>query len=233
MKRLMLWFALLLMCAGLFGAGSGEELATLGIAQVTTEKGTLNLRNQPDASAAILERIPNRSLVRVLSQGDTFWQVQYDSVIGYAMCSYLTMTDYTQDVLAYRLLYRSNTGDDVLALKQRLLALGYYREGSKMNNIYNETCVERIKMFQRQNGLKEDGIASPAVQAALYGPSALANAEPLPKAVASGYVISTASGDGSGDTSDIDWNQWMLDHPGVCPCCMGAGCGCCNGTGKI
>ena len=233
MTRILHWFALLIICLCLFGTGLGEEQATVGIAQVTTEKGTLNLRKKPDSKAAILERIPNHSLVRVISEGDIYWQVQYESEIGFAMCSYLTMTDFTEDVLNYRLLYRNNVGDDVLAIKQRLLDLGYYREGSNMNNVYNETCVERVKMFQRQNGLNEDGIASSAVQTALFASTATVNTEPLPKAVASGFVIASASDDGSGDTEDIDWNQWMLDHPGVCPCCMGKGCGCCNGTGKI
>ncbi|NLI22703.1 MAG: hypothetical protein GX418_14295 [Clostridiales bacterium] len=233
MKRFLNALVLLAFCIGLYGTGLGEGQATLGVAQVTTEKGTLNLRKEPDGKATILERIPNHSLVRVLSKGDAYWQVQYETETGYAVCDFLTMTDYAEDVLAYRLLYRNNVGDDVLAVKQRLLELGYYREGSTMNNVYNETCVERIKLFQRQNGLKEDGIASAVVQAALFGPSAVSNAEPLPKAVASGFVISSSSDDGTGDTDDTDWNLWMLEHPGVCPCCMGKGCACCNGTGQI
>jgi murein L,D-transpeptidase YcbB/YkuD len=235
MKRIVCWLALLVFSSALWSTGLSEDAVTVGIAQVTTEKGTLNLRKKPDDKATVLERIPNHSLVRVLSDGDQYWQIQYESTIGYAVCSYLTMTDYTEDVLNYRLLYRNNTGDDVLAVKERLLELGYYREGSKMNNVYNETCVERVKMFQRQNGMKEDGIASSALQAALFATSAVVNTETLPKAVASSYVLSSSSdsSDGSGNTDDIDWAQWMLDNPGVCPCCMGRGCACCNWTGQI
>lgn len=232
MRRMRAWLALLLTGVALFGAGRCEDAAALGVAEVTTAKGTLNLRRQPAANASILERIPNHSLVRVLATGEAYWQIQYGAKIGYAACEYLTMTDLSPDVLDYRLLFRNNTGDDVLAVKQRLLALGYYREGANMNNVYNETCVERMRMFQRQNGLPEDGIASPAVQAALYASAAVANAEPLPKAASGGFVIASGT-DGSGASNDIDWNQWMLDNPGICPCCMGKGCGCCNGTGHI
>lgn len=235
MKRILSWFVLFMISICFFEIGLSEDEAVIGIAQVTTEKGTLNLRKNPDSKSTIVERIPNHSLVCVLSEGDEYWEIQYNSETGYSLCSYLRMTDFTEDVLDYRLLYRDNVGDDVLAIKQRLLELGYYREGSNMNNVYNETCVERVKMFQRQNGLNEDGIASSAVQAALYSTSAIVNAEPLPKAIASGFVISssTDSSNGTGNTDDIDWNQWMLDHPGVCPCCMGKGCGCCNWTGQI
>ncbi len=205
------------------------------VAQVTTGQGPLNLRKSPQSNATVLERIPNRSLVAVLSQGEEYWEVQYGDTQGYAMCAFLTMTDYTQDVLNYRLLYRGNAGDDVLALKNRLLELGYYRSGSTMNDQYNETCVERLKMFQEQNGLNVDGIASAAVQATLFSDSAAVNTQELPKPKTSGYVIASSSSSSSSDpgSDDFDWNQWMLEHPGVCPCCMGKGCACCNWTGKI
>ena len=200
--------------------GEAQPTATQQtIAQVTTEQGPLNLRKSMDAHSGILEKIPNRSLVTVLSQQGEMWEISYNGTQGYAVSTFLTLTDYTSDVLAYRVLYRSNTGDDVIALKNRLLALGYYRVGSTMNNVYNDTCVERVKMFQRENNLKEDGIATPVLQAALFADAAVANTEPLPKPKTSGYVV--ASSDSSASSSgDIDWNQWMLDHPGVCPCCM-------------
>ena len=212
-------------------AVSLAEPAQPCVAQVTTEKGTLNLRKSPDAKAGILERIPNHSLVLVVSQADDYWQITYDHETGYAVRDYLTVTDFSQDVLQYRVLYRDNQGDDVLALKNRLLALGYYREGSSVNNLYNDTCVERVKMFERVNGLTEDGIATAAIQALLYSDKALTNTEPLPAPKTSGYVIADSSA--SSSSGDIDWNQWMLDNPGVCPCCKGAGCACCDWTGKI
>ena len=203
----------------------------MGVAQVTTEKGTLNLRKAPDSKAGVLERIPNHSLVEVCVQSEPFWQISYAGQTGYAMSEFLTMTAYPPEALAYRVLFRGSQGDDVLALKQRLLALGYYREGATMTDSYNETCIQRVQLFEQVNGLAQDGIATPAVQALLFSPDALVNTQPLPAPQVSSYVISDSSGASTSD--DIDWAQWMLDHPGVCPCCMGKGCPCCNWTGEI
>jgi uncharacterized protein YgiM (DUF1202 family) len=221
---------------------SVDEVAGSGafIAQVTTEVGPLNMRIQPKSGAKVLIRIPNRSLVSVIAQGDVFWEIEYGDYHGYAVCEFLTTTDYTPDILEYEVLYRGNMGDDVRAIKERLLELGYYRAGSTMNNNYNATCVARMMMFQRQNGLNENGIATAEVQAKLFSDSAVANAEELPVVKSSGYVVSSSSSSTSniatgplGDYDNTDWDQWMLDHPGVCPCCMGSGCMCCNYTGEI
>ncbi len=216
--------------------GEPAAINTVGeglIAQVTTEVGPLNLRNQANADAVVLVQIPNRSLVTVISQGDVFWEIEYRNYHGYAMREFLTMTNYTADILNYRLLYRSNAGEDVIALKQRLMELGYYRENSTMNNNYNDTCVDRVMMFQRQNGLKENGIATAEVQAKLFSDSAVANAEELPKVKTGSYIVSTSTNPQNGIDENFDWDQWMLENPGVCPCCLGSGCSCCDYTGKI
>ena len=213
------------------------EQPTGEIAQVTTEVGPLNLRSKPDGGSTVLMRIPNRSLVTVISQSDGYWEIAYNNTQGYAASEFLTMTEYTADILLYRLLYRGNQGSDVIALKERLMTLGYYKDGSTMNNNYNETCVDRVKLFQRQNGLKEDGIATAEVQAKLFSDTATVNTEPLPAPKPSGYVVASSGSNiatgALGDYDNTDWNQWMLDHPGVCPCCMGSGCQCCNYTGRI
>ncbi|HML47396.1 MAG TPA: peptidoglycan-binding protein [Clostridia bacterium] len=237
MKIKLAWIAAaFLLLTGFLNAALSEadqlNAPSLPVAQVTTGKGPLNLRKRPDDRSDVLERIPNRSLVSVIEQGDIFWEIQYGDEQGYAMCEFLTMTDYAQDILNYRLLYRGNTGGDVLSLKKRLLELGYYRAGSDMTDDYNNTCVERIKMFQRQNSLNEDGIATSEVQAKLFSDAAVPNAEELPKAIRLGYVAAPAPLS-SGGSADTDWDQWMLDHPGICPCCKGAGCDCCDYTGKL
>lgn len=221
--------ALLLLCLAATALG---EVTVSAVAQVTTEKGTLNLRQQPDAKGKIVERIPNHSLVQVVSQGDDFCEIQYGDADGYVDSDFLTMTAYSQDALQYRVLFRGNQGADVLALKQRLLDLGYYHMGGTITNTYNDICSDRVKMFERVNSIKEDGIATPAVQALLFSDAAQVNTESLPPPQSNGFVVAASSG-ASTSTDDIDWNQWMLDHPGVCPCCMGKGCGCCDWTGKI
>ena len=69
-----------------------------------------------------------------------------------------------------------------MAMKQRLLKLGYFRESDTLTDEYNDTCAERIRIFRRVNGLEEDGSAKQMLQCLLYSPQAKANPEPLPQA---------------------------------------------------
>ena len=237
MRKYALIAAALLLFSGVLNAALSDQgdidPPSPPVAQVSTEKGPLNLREAPDVRAATLVRIPNRSLVSVIAQEDAFWKIQYGDTQGYAMREFLTMTDYTQDILNYRVLYRGNRGQDVLSLKERLMELGYYRAGSAMGDDYNDICVERVKLFQRQNGFNQDGIATADVQAKLFSDLAVANAEKLPEPIRLGYVSAPPASSTSSGSYDTDWEQWMLDHPGVCPCCKGKGCDCCDWTGKI
>lgn len=241
LQRTALWGLVLLclcgvLCAGTSTAEEQDSVTYVAVAEVTTEKGSLNLRKKPASNATILARIPNHTLLKVIAMEDAYWQVEYNGTTGYVASSFVTKTDYTVDTMEYRELSRNQYGDEVLAMKQRLLELGYYRTGSNFSNIYNSTCVQRVKMFQRQNGLQEDGIATIATLVALYASSAVVNAEDLPKPATSGYFIASSSSSddsSSSDAGDDDYMQWIADHPGVCPCCQGAGCACCNYTGKI
>lgn len=101
--------------------------------------------------------------------------------------------------------------------------LGYYRKGSKLTNRYNETLAEGIRLFQRVNGLEENGVATPRVLALLYSEEALVNTEPLP-AVKPATHYSETSSDG------ISEDGW---HREVCTCCCGKGCECCGQTGCV
>lgn len=55
----------------------------------------------------------------------------------------------------------------VAKLKQRLYDLGYF-QSNVVNNSYTEVTAGYIRKFQRQMGLKEDGIATPWLQVLFY-----------------------------------------------------------------
>ena len=59
-------------------------------AQVTTEKGSLNLRERAASSAKVLTTVPQYATVAVLSRGDKWSQVTYGRHTGYVMSSFLT-----------------------------------------------------------------------------------------------------------------------------------------------
>lgn len=62
-------------------------------------------------------------------------------------------------------------GDEVKTLKERLQALGYYKAGN-ITRQYTEDTAERVRRFQRANGLPETGEADEATQERLYSPDA-------------------------------------------------------------
>ena len=63
-------------------------------------------------------------------------------------------------------------------MKTRLKELGYFKANSKLSNEYNDTCVTRLKEFQKVNGLPETGVADGATLSVLYSEAAIANPKP-------------------------------------------------------
>ncbi|MBR6786751.1 MAG: SH3 domain-containing protein [Clostridia bacterium] len=65
-----------------------EEAAQM--AQVTTEKGSLNLRKRASSSATILTTIPQYAYIQVISREGSWTKVTFDGYTGYVMTSFLT-----------------------------------------------------------------------------------------------------------------------------------------------
>ena len=58
-----------------------------------------------------------------------------------------------------------STGDTVLTIQQKLIRWGYL--DAEADGIYGPKTARAVRLFQRRNGLVEDGIAGPATLAAL------------------------------------------------------------------
>lgn len=52
---------------------------------------------------------------------------------------------------------KGDRGSDVSLLKGRLQSLGYYTPGASYDDVYNDTMVQRVELFQENNGLKITG----------------------------------------------------------------------------
>lgn len=76
------------------------------------------------------------------------------------------------DVTEYSNLQEYDTGDDVLALQERLTELGYLTE--TYDGTYGSYTVQAVKDFQTANDLEETGTADPTTQRILYSSSAIA-----------------------------------------------------------
>lgn len=79
-----------------------------------------------------------------------------------------------------RLLRYGSAGEDVLAVKRRLLELGCYdsRITQLKTNAFGADTRAAVRAFQAQNGLETDGVVGPLTYAALF-PEILADAAPL------------------------------------------------------
>ena len=72
------------------------------------------------------------------------------------------------DAPAYtRLLRRLSTGADVMAVKERLVALGYLHAAT--HDTFGDDTLAAVTAFQAANGLEADGVVGPDTWAALFG----------------------------------------------------------------
>ena len=185
------------------------------VAKVATKKGPLKMRVTADEKGRVTEEIPNGTCLLVLQEDEEWCRVSFRDKTGYCKTSFLIMLrEADPSLLDYRVLQKGDKGEDVAALKKRLQELGYIRNGAELTNVYNDVAEERIKLFQKQAGITEDGIASQELQAYLFSEKAPACGQKLPR-VRSRVI----SGEGGKRT--------------ICGCCMGDGCECCNFTGWI
>ena len=65
-----------------------------------------------------------------------------------------------------RILKRYMIGDDVRAVKDRLVELGYLKKAT--HNMYGDDTYKAVKAFQGVNNLEVDGVVGPYTWAALF-----------------------------------------------------------------
>lgn len=78
---------------------------------------------------------------------------------------------YTGDDGTYVDLAEGDEGDEVRALQERLIELGYATGAG--NGIYGAETAAAVTMFQRYNNLTADGVATARMQSSLYSPTAI------------------------------------------------------------
>ena len=57
---------------------------------MTTQKGSLNLRERASSGARVLTTIPQNTIINVISRAGTWTQVRYGNLTGFVMTSFLT-----------------------------------------------------------------------------------------------------------------------------------------------
>ena len=84
---------------------------------------------------------------------------------------YCAITDFVYE--SHKTLQYGDQGDDVLKMKLRMQELGYYSVGASFSDLFNNICVERLKMFQAANGLPVTGVADCVTLERLFSVDAL------------------------------------------------------------
>ena len=95
----------------------------------------------------------------------------------------------------YRTLRTGDSGEDVIALKTAMYYLGYYKS-LDVSGDYNDLMAKRIRLLQKANGLPQDGVATPELQALIYSGQCVPTSDaPAPTAAPSSAPIQTAAPD--------------------------------------
>ena len=71
-----------------------------------------------------------------------------------------------------RALRLGDRGEAVLAMKQRFYELGYFRT-AKFNDQYTQNTADTVRLFEKNNGLPQDGVADAEMLALLYSDKAV------------------------------------------------------------
>lgn len=110
-----------------------------------------------------------------------------------------------EEIVKYKTLKVGTRDPAVARLKERMYELGYFAR-KIVNNLFTETTAEYVKEFQRANGLKVDGVASPEMQALFFSEYAIpkgAAPTPTPKPKApTNLRVKTASGQ-----AELSWTK--------------------------
>lgn len=105
---------------------------------------------------------------RISCKGEVREYIEYNNqMIPVIACSEITEQQYEP-------LQSGDSGPAVLAMKERLQELGYYGEGAEFSDRYNDMHVERVKTFQKLNGLPQTGKADIETLIRLYSDDAIA-----------------------------------------------------------
>lgn len=162
--------------------GSGAEAAVL------TEK--LNIRASASPDSKVLKVARRGSVLSVLELTDGWLKVTSDGTTGYVSPEYVKLSPGNEDAVSpaptstpavtaapgSTLLKKGARGDDVRALQEKLIQLGYLTGSA--DGVYGNNTVSAVKAFQKNMGLTADGEAGASTLAALNS----AIATPVPTA---------------------------------------------------
>ena len=166
MKKCVAIFVLVALC--FISIATVEADIDYQYAQVTTQKGPLNMRKTASTKAKKIEEIPKGTIITIIPKDDTWAACTYNDQEGYVMIKYLSIIDISR----FRTLSHNDSGQDVIKLKERLQELYFFDADVVIDDNYDIETENIVRLFQATQGIEETGIASPELQAFLFwGPA--------------------------------------------------------------
>lgn len=139
----------------------------------TTVIDYVKLRKVAETEGEVILTIPAGSVVTVYDRtSNGFVKVKYDGKTGYCVDTHINLANIPAPTPQpgaekYTELKNGSEGAAVTALQSALEELGYLEE-EEVDGKFGEKTEEALKLFQKRNGLTQDGIASQDLQLKLY-----------------------------------------------------------------
>lgn len=142
----------------------------------TTVTAPVNMRKRASITAARILTVPAGATISVLKVEGDFLQITYRNYTGFLMAVYVdvppqylpgdTLPHDAEAQTRYERLAIGAQGNKVRTLQQALQELGFY-QGTADGSFGTQTMAS-VKAFQKQNGLRETGVALAELQKLLY-----------------------------------------------------------------
>ena len=164
------------MNAPLLANASAEEQATINTASQN------NWQIVQNGIAALSEATTATGLTNIINSQTVTVNVQQVEEIPQE-------TEPTPDPSQYTSLYKDMRSEEVQAMQERLIELGYLDDSA--DGVFGNNTLIAVKFFQQDAGFDVDGIASPEMQALLFSEDAPRRATPSPSPDPSATVAPT------------------------------------------
>ena len=160
-------------------SSSASGLTATGYPYTTVTTSSVNLRKSASTSAKKLDVIPKGATITVHKLSGSWANVSYDGQTGWAMKDYIKLATIVSATPApdtavttpdtssgYQLLQSGADGNQVTALQEALIELGYLK--GEADGKYGNATASAVMAFQKKNDLPVTGYADVNMQAMLF-----------------------------------------------------------------
>lgn len=160
---------------------AGSDDVAYGFPYQTVTTASVNLRASRSTSSARLASIPKGATILIQGVNGDWAQVTYNGKSGYCKTNYLRMLTIVSPTAAptaaptiapiigqstYQLLQSGSTGQQVQALQEALIELGYL--SGTADGTYGTGTTQAVIALQKMNGYPMNGIADANLQALIF-----------------------------------------------------------------